>query len=137
MLIPVPAKESYNVEPGRYRAICTEIRELEGTEKSLRIIWDLDIPGSGNVLYRAGKNYEPSLAKNSRLRNALITWFGHDIKVRQFDTATLKGKKAIVTIQHIENEGWDNPYCEVCRIEPVTEVDADDERIISANVVCG
>jgi hypothetical protein len=42
MLIPVEPTESYDVEPGRYRATCTEVREIQkqthrGTEKRLRI----------------------------------------------------------------------------------------------------
>ena len=143
MLIPVEPIDSFDVEPGRYRATCTEVREIEkqtrkGTEKFLRLIWELDVPGADNVRYLAGKNYKPSLAKDSQLRSDLITWFGHDINVRQFDTATLKGKEAIITVQHIENEGRDKPFCWVSRVEPlVTEDDADDARLISPKGVCG
>ena len=110
MVIPVPPRDSFDIEPGRYRATCTEIREIEkqtrkGTQKNLRIVWELDIPTSENIRYLAGKNYEPTLAKDSTLRHDLRTWFGHDINARQFDTATLKGKEAILTVQDIENEG--------------------------------
>ena len=80
MIIPVEPRDSFDVEPGRYRATCTEVREIEkqtrkGTEKFLRLIWELQSPGSENIRYLAGKNYEPTLAKNSPLRNDLITWF--------------------------------------------------------------
>lgn len=146
MLISIPPTDSFDVEPGRYRAACTDTREVEkqtrkGTERFLRLIWELDIPGSENIRYLAGKNYKPSLAKDSPLRNDLISWFGKDINARQFDTATIKGKEAIITVQHIENEGRDKPFCWVSRVEPLVdegaEDDAEDARTISPNVVCG
>jgi hypothetical protein len=142
MLIPVEPTESYHVEPGRYRAKCTEVREVEkqtrkGTQKRLRIVWELDIPSSENILYLAGKNYEPTLAKESILRNDMRTWFGHDINVRQFDTTTLKGKGAILTVQDIENEGWAEPYHHVAKVEPLVDEDPEDARSISPQVVCG
>jgi len=143
MVIPVPPRDSFDIEPGRYRATCTEIREIEkqtrkGTQKNLRIVWELDIPTSENIRYLAGKNYEPTLAKDSTLRHDLRTWFGHDINARQFDTATLKGKEAILTVQDIENEGWANPYHHVAKVEPfVNKDDAEDARLISPKVVCG
>jgi hypothetical protein len=76
MLIPVEPTDSYDIEPGRYRATCADTREVEkqtrkGTRKCLRLIWELDIPGAENVRYLAGKNYEPTLAKDSVLRNDL------------------------------------------------------------------
>jgi hypothetical protein len=143
MLIPVEPIDSFDVEPGRYKATCIDVRDKDiptrkGTVKGQRIVWEIDVPGTDNVRYLVGKNYEPTLAKNSPLRNDLTTWFGHDIKVRNFDTATLKGKEAIITVQDIENEGWENPYHAVVRVEPiVNEDDADDARSISPNVVCG
>ena len=145
MIISVDPRDSFDIEPGRYRAICTEIREIEkqtrkGTQKYLRLTWELDIPGAENIRYLAGKNYEPKLTKDSVLRNDLRSWFGHDIKVRNFDTATLKSKEAVITVQDIENEGWENPYHAVVKVEPLVDEDAedaDDARSISPNVVCG
>jgi hypothetical protein len=144
MIISVDPHDSFDIEPGRYRAVCTEIREIEkqtrkGTQKYLRLTWELDLPGDENVRYLAGKNYEPKLTKDSALRNDLRSWFGHDIKVRNFDTATLKGKEAILTVTDIENEGHANPYHWVATVEPlVTEDAADDARLISPQkVVCG
>ena len=143
MLIPVEPIDSFDVEPGRYKATCIDVRDKDiptrkGTVKGQRIVWELDIPSSENIRYLAGKNYEPTLVKDSVLRTDLRGWFGHDIKGRQFDTATLKGKEAIITVQDIENEGHANPYHWVSRVEPlVTEDDADDARTISPNVVCG
>ena len=143
MLIPVDPTESYDVEPGRYKAKCIDVRDQDihtrkGTVKGQRVVWELDIPNSENIRYLAGKNYEPTLAKSSVLRTDLRSWFGHDIKGRQFDTATLKGKEAIITVHDIENEGHANPYHWVSRVEPlVDEDDADDARLISPKVVCG
>jgi hypothetical protein len=142
MLIPVEPTDSYDIEPGRYKATCTEIREIEkqtrkGTQKNLRLVWELDIPGTENVRFLAGKNYEPTLAKDSTLRNDLRSWFGHDIKVRNFDTATLKGREAIITVQDIENEGHANPYHWVAKVERLVDEDAEDARLISPKVVCG
>jgi hypothetical protein len=142
MLIPVEPRDSFDVAPGRYRARCTDTREIEkqtrkGTQRFLRLIWELDVPGAQNIRYLVGKNYEPSLAKDSPLRNDLRSWLGHDINVRQFDTATLKGKEAIITVQDIENEGWGNPYHHVAKIEPAADEDAEDVQLISPKVVCG
>ncbi len=145
MLIPVPPKDCFDVEPGKYPATCIETREIEkqtpkGSEKRLRIIWELNVPGSDDVRYLVGKNYEPTLARNSLLRNDLTTWFGRDVNARQFDTATLKGKSATVTVHHIENEGRAKPYCWVAKVEPpINEDEAEQAVMISppANVVRG
>ncbi|MEI6396202.1 MAG: hypothetical protein WCT12_34490 [Verrucomicrobiota bacterium] len=142
MLIPVEQTDTFDVEPGRYRATCTESRVIQkqtrkGSANRLRIIWELNIPGSENIRYLVGKSYEPTLTKDSSLRNDLRSWFGHDINARNFDTSTLKGIKAIITVKDIENEGWDNPYHSVAKIEPLVEEDCDDARLISPDVVCG
>ena len=145
MLIPVEPTESFDVEPGRYRAKCVDVRDKDiptskGTVKGQRIVWEIEVPGNHNVRYLVGKNYEATLAKHSTLRNDLRTWFGQDINARQFDTATLKGKEAIVTVQDIENEGWAKPYHHVAKVEPLVDEDAEDAedaRSISPKVVCG
>jgi hypothetical protein len=145
MLIPVPPKDSFDVEPGKYSATCIETREIEkqtpkGSEKRLRVVWELNVPGADDVRNLVGKNYEPTLARNSLLRNDLTTWFGRDINARQFDTATLKGKTATVTVQHIENEGRAKPYCWVAKVEPPINDDEPEQiTMISppANVVRG
>jgi hypothetical protein len=133
MLISVPPRDSFIVEPGRYRATCIDAREIEvqtvrGSEKRLRLIWELHIPGAGETRYLVGKNYEPALARGSKLRNDLVSWFGHDINTRQLDTATLKGKDATITVQNIENEGYAEPYCWVAKVEP-PNVDEEFEQV--------
>ena len=144
MLIPVPPEDCFIVESGRYKAICAEAKDLEkstrkGIKKYVRITWELQIASEENIRYMAGKNYEPSLTKGSQLRNDLISWFGQNINVRNFETKTLVGKEATVTVHQIENEGWDAPYCWVAKVEPPnTDDEADDARLISPkNVVCG
>ena len=74
MLIPVEPTDSYDVEPGRYKAKCIDVRDQDiptckGTVKGQRVVWELDIPNSENIRYLAGKNYEPTLAKGSVLQN--------------------------------------------------------------------
>ena len=123
MLIPVPRKDTYDVEPGRYRAICTEAREIhkmtsKGSQRQLRVIWELETSGDDDLRYLVGKSYEATLTSNSQLRNDLRTWLGHEFKPGQFDTATLKGKAATITVEHIWNEGWAKPYCWVAKVEP-------------------
>ena len=144
MLIPVPPEDCYDVDEGRFRATCDDVKEIEkqtpkGNTKFQRITWELHVPSPDNVRYKVGKNYEPTLAKGSTLRNDLRAWFGHDIKARNFDTDTLKGKEATITVQHIENEGRDKPFCWVAKVEPANiEDEPDDARSISPkNVVCG
>ena len=122
MLLSVEPRDSFDVEAGRYRATCIDVREIENRrkpgQKLLRLVWELKSAGKDNVRHLVGKNYEPTLAKDSTLRNDIMSWFGHDINARQFDTASLKGQDATVTIQLIENEGWDKPYRWVAQVEP-------------------
>ena len=148
MILSVEPRDTFDVEPGRYQAVCVEVREIENKrqrgQKLLRVTWEVKVPGNhnGTVRYLVGKNYEPTLAKDSQLRNDIMSWFGHDISARQFDTATLKGREAIVTVHHIENEGWPKPYCWVERIEPPGNYDEDFHdgqapRVCPQCVVCG
>ncbi len=49
MLIPVQPEDSFDVEPGRYSAVCNDTKEIEkatrkGIKKYLRITWELAIP---------------------------------------------------------------------------------------------
>ncbi len=51
MLIRVEARESFDVEPGRYRAKCIDVRDKDistrkGTVKGQRIVWEIDVPGN-------------------------------------------------------------------------------------------
>ena len=121
MLLSVEPRDTYDVEPGRYHAVCVDVRETENKrqrgQKLLRIVWEVKVPGNhtGTVRYLVGKNYKPTLAKDSQLRNDIVDWFGHEINAKQFDTATLKDRPAIVTIRQIENEGWSKPFCHVER----------------------
>jgi hypothetical protein len=132
MIIQVPPTESYDVPEGRYKAICEDVFEYDkltdkGPKKFLRVVWRLLDSPTENVRYLVGKNYEPSLAKRGQLRSDLITWFGHDIKPGQFDTQTIKGKEATVTVSHIYNEGHDKPYRWVSEVEPpVNEIQGDE-----------
>ena len=145
MILSIPPRDSFDVEPGRYRATCIETKELvkptrKGSERQLRLVWELQVPQEveDDVRYLAGKNYEPTLTKNSQLRHDLQTWFGHEFKHSKFDTATLKGKDATITVQHIENEGWPKPYCLVAKVEPPESADDNGEaRMISPKMVCG
>ena len=123
MMIQIPPRDSYDVETGRYRATCIDAKEIQkqtrkGSEKFLRLTWELQIPSAENVRYLAGKSYEPTLTKNSELRNDLRNWLGHDFKAGKFDTATLRGLEATITMLQIENEGWPKPYCLVAKVEP-------------------
>ena len=147
MILSIPPRDSFDVEPGRYRATCIDTKEVvkqtrKGSERQLRLVWELQIPldddNENDVRYLAGKNYEPTLTKNSQLRNDLQSWFGHEFKPSKFDTATLKGKEATITVQHIENEGWPKPYCLVAKVEPPESPDDHGEaRSISPRMVCG
>jgi len=144
MVIPVPPKDSFDVEPGRYAAKCIDVRERSQLErkasnKRLRIVWEVKVPGGAeSVRYLVAKNYEPTLTRHSELRDDLISWLGHDIQARTFDTATLKGREATITVTNIENDGWEKPYCYPALIEPPeVEPDSKDCRIVSPRVVCG
>ena len=49
MLIPVEPTESFDVEPGRYRAKCVNVRDKDiptrkGTVKGQRIVWEIECP---------------------------------------------------------------------------------------------
>ena len=92
MILSVEPRDTFDVEPGRYHALCVDVREIENnrqrSKKLLRVIWEVKVPGNNNgtVRYLVGKNYEPTLAKDSQLRNDIVDWFGHEINARQFDT---------------------------------------------------
>jgi hypothetical protein len=135
MLIPVEPTDSFDVEPGRYEATCVDARENEkrtakGPKTYLRIVWELKGSANKSVRYLVGKNYEPSLAKDTELRDDLESWLGC-FDARQFDTKTLKGKEANVTVRHIHNEGRPRPFCFVSKVEPLVIEDADESEMIS------
>jgi hypothetical protein len=135
MLLMVEPKESYDVEPGCYAAVCIDARELdkrtpEGVKRYLRIVWQIKQSSEKNARYLVGKNYEPSLAKGTELRDDLENWLG-PFDVRQFDTDSLKGKSAMVTIRHIHNEGRPKPFCFVSKVEPLQTNNPDTYESIS------
>jgi hypothetical protein len=121
MLISADPTDSYDVLPGRYQAVCIDSREIaKGSRSFLRLVWALNESANPNVRYLVGKNYEPSLRKGSELRNDIDSWLGDQIDVRSFDTDTLKGRTADVTVKHIHNEGHPKPFCWVSEINPTT-----------------
>jgi hypothetical protein len=130
MIISVPPTDSYDVEPGRYRAVCIEARDFtkntdQGPKQQLRIIWQLTDPPEQHIRYLVGKNYDPSLTKGSDLRTDLQSWLG-PLNVPKFNSDTLKGKEAVVTVRHIHNDGQPKPFCWVSEIKPLSAYDNDD-----------
>ena len=123
MLIHVPPTESFDVPEGRYNAVCDDTYDIhkstdKGPKTFLRVIWRILDSPDPNVVYMAGKSYEPVFAKNSQLSNDLHSWFQQDIKPGPFDPHCLPGLKATLTIAHIHNEGYPKPYCYVAKVEP-------------------
>jgi len=135
MLITVTPRDCFDVPAGRYRATCVDAHELyketpQGPERYLRLVWELAESPDRDVRYLVGKNYPPHLTNRSVLRKDLRTWLGHDVDPGEFNTDTLVGKEATVTVVQIFNENHAQPYCWVSKVDPPFKDPEDGEEIL-------
>jgi hypothetical protein len=123
MLINVTPKGLYEVPEGTFQAVCVEAEETQNKSvnppaKTLRIVWELPDLQVDSFPRRASKTYKASLAEGSVLRRDLESWFGGDLSSGMFDTKTLVGKSALITIQHTRTPGYQSAARRVMRVQP-------------------
>jgi hypothetical protein len=114
---------------GNYAAVLSEAypvsKESNDGELTeyLRFKFKVSIPWKKNEVF-AGKGFEPSLEKNSKLRLTLLKWLGKDFvssieQDKDFDLDKLKGMKAELKIIHHHNNSYSAPYVQIKEIHPV------------------
>lgn len=128
-MIEVPKERSFDVDPGQYRAVLKSVillkdkKTKKGHQDNVRLVFDIKSAGKGCVQYCAGKNYEPSMALGSDLREDLKSWRGHDLtadelNVGAVDLEKLIGSEADLNIGNIENSGHSKPFVFIQEIRP-------------------
>jgi hypothetical protein len=113
MLLPIPKDPSFDVPAGTYRAIVDDVRNLTNKRK-VRLIFRIIDENGSDTGYVVGKNYEPSLRKNSDLRLAIEQIRGKDFAEHEvtssFDLNVLRGVEVFVEVNHASNAGFEKPY---------------------------
>ena len=94
-----------------------------GGEDRIRLVFEIETPKIPGRRYLAGKNYEPSLAKGSKLREDLASWRGHDLTPREkankaVDFEGMVGRPADLVIEHCYNNRYAKPFVSIKAIYP-------------------
>jgi hypothetical protein len=92
-------------------------------EDRIRLVFEIESPAHPGRRYLAGKNYEPSLAKDSKLREDLASWRGHDLMPREkankaVDFEGMVGRPADLIIEHCYNNRYAKPFVSIKAIYP-------------------
>lgn len=126
MKLSIPKEPTYIVPEGQYRAILTNVINLED-KKQVRLVFHLQNDEGHPFL--AGKNYSISDAftRNGDLRQDLKSWRGRDFTADEarngsFDLETLLGQQADLVIGHRHNAKFDNPYVFIAEILPAGSI---------------
>ena len=114
---------TFHAPEGTYLATLVEIYRLErADDPATRLIWRFSGTSGDAKDYLVGKTYEPNDSR--KLLSDLAGWLGchrlHDLKDEnsQFDLDKLIGAKAEVTIVHIQNKSYPDPFCWISAIKP-------------------
>jgi len=144
MIIRISREPTFDVPEGKYRAVLTEVINLEdrktktGWADQVRLLFEIVAPQAANTCYLVGKNYEPSLAKNSDLRKDLAGWRGYDLTEQEIAAGSVNlesmiGKEADIKVAHIKNEGFPKPYVFIKAIRPPGTFIAANNKSVQVN----
>jgi hypothetical protein len=128
MLIELePEKEvSFLCPTGLFDAVLAGVKpELDTShyppKQLIKFIFDVEVPTMPDKLVKVIKRVPYSSKPNSLLRKMLKCWLGRELLKKigeQFSTEALLGQRAQLVIQHMHNEGYENPYVMVESILP-------------------
>jgi len=127
MIINIPKAPSYNAPEGIYRAVLTEVIELQGKlcncTKEVRLKWKLIYPEHKRVEYFVGKNYCADDTNCTELVEDLRSWFGSAFDSiggddGKIDLEELIGQEADIVVSHIRNTKYEKPFVRVKAIHP-------------------
>lgn len=127
MLIQIPSSDIYEVPEGTFQAVCTDahevvIRACNPPRQMLSVTWELPDVTAKGIPCRIRKKYHPFLNKTSVLRRDLRSWFGQDLAEGVFNSDSLIGKPATVTVKHWRKEGVEKVIRHVLKVEPAAIV---------------
>jgi hypothetical protein len=127
MKIPIPQEPSWDCPEGTFEAAVADVRQVTKADKAgknndyARLIFEIQI---GRKVYRVAKNYPLDLHKGSPLRDDLEDWLGPEIFTlvgHQFDLESLRDMKAVITVRHVNNAGFQKPYVHLAKIAPINQ----------------
>ena len=92
----------------------------------MKLVFEIHVDTDENVQYLAKRNYELPMKHRSPLAQALTGWLGVDFvrKHRTVEPSVLKGRKATVSLAHIHNDKYPNPFV---HIESVSAPEEEEE----------
>ena len=141
MHLKLPKTPCWNLPEGNHTATCLDARiNLENkngkANEYLMLVFEVDIDDDDNVQYLAKRKYELPIKAGTPLLNDLNAWLGAEFlkKNRYFDSETLKGRTADISLVHIYNANYRNPFVHIQSIHaPGSLVVADEGPVIRSS----
>ena len=127
MELLIEKKRDFNCPQGNFRALMTNIRPQHNFDHGkmvscVRLTLDVEAPGNEENTITVARNFTPSLEPGSPLRQILESWLGKEFfnqnTGNKFELDDLLGRKADITVEHIQNKGRPNPYCHLAAMYP-------------------
>lgn len=126
MELPIPRATTFECPEGVYRAVLHEVREhttltKNAVEKKVRLIFEVKVSRPDRKLVLAGKNYSPSLAEGSELRNVIECWQGEEFLLTagtKLDLRTLVSCEADIMTRHCHSPNYAKPFVDVVGVAP-------------------
>jgi hypothetical protein len=110
---------SFDLPAGTHSAQLSSIKPFnkqsaKGKQDWIRLVWDVEVSGMGELDCRAGRNFVLSFKAGSDLRNFLTPVLSPDFfkknSAKNIDLEKLLvGQKGVVTLSHFIGEGFDKP----------------------------
>jgi|SRR5579872_1374448 len=128
MDIHVPAEFNFHCPEGDHLGTCLDFSYItkqtqEGVQDFIRARFNIPALSNEREIMVVGRNFVPSMAKGSQLRTVLECWLGAEFikehsRKGSFAFDQLRGVKALVTVQHISNEGHSKPFVHLLGLQP-------------------
>ena len=126
MILEIPRETTFECPEGPLRASLYDIREhliptKTGVDKQVRLLFEVKHKRPDNKLVLVGKNYPPSLARGSGLREVLENWQGSEFFAHagnQVDLKTLVEREADIVTRHRHNAGYRQPFVDLVGVYP-------------------
>ena len=143
MRLQLPKTPCWNLPEGNHTATCldarihTENKNAKATD-FLLLVFEVDIDDDDNVQYLAKRKYELPIKACTPLVNDLNAWLGVEFlkKNRYFDPETLKGKTADISLVHIHNDNYRNPFVHIQSIHGPGSLVVSEEEPVTRSSDC-
>jgi hypothetical protein len=116
--LAVPNQATFDLPEGNFSITLARYHQqlkqtAKGSQTSIRLLFNVKVPGMEDVIPLAGRNFEAKLDSGTDLRNFLESWLGRDyflkLSGKELNLDDLIGNPGEATLRHFQGPDFDRP----------------------------